>query len=150
MATQDIPERVTQRVLSRVRREGTCIVSTYSRGSHGYAQVGWTEPGAKRSTMALCHRVVWIAAHGPIPEGMHVDHICRNRPCINIDHLQLLTHAENSAQGGATIRERFTHCKRGHDIAVYGKQNATQRYCGECARLRYHWRKAATTAERVQ
>lgn len=148
MATQDIPEVVTQRVLFRVKREGTCIVSTYSRGSHGYAQVGWTEPGAKRSTMALCHRVVWIAAHGRIPEGMHVDHICRNRPCINIDHLQLLTHAENSAQGGATMRERYTHCKRGHDMAVYGMVAGDRRYCGECTRIRYRLRKLAEDGAR--
>ena len=137
MATQDIPERVTERVLSRVDREGTCIVSTYSRGSHGYAQVGWQDRGER--VVTLCHRVAWIAAHGRIPDGMHVDHICRNRPCINIDHLQLLTHAENSAQGGPTRSAKQTHCKRGHAFDEHGVvDNRGSRKCLTCQRLRYH------------
>lgn len=43
------------------------------------------------------HRVVWVEAHGPIPEGSEVRHRCDNPPCIRLDHLILGTHAENMA-----------------------------------------------------
>ena len=41
------------------------------------------------------HGVKWIETNGPIPDGMKVDHMCWNKRCINIDHLRLVTQAEN-------------------------------------------------------
>jgi hypothetical protein len=43
----------------------------------------------------LVHRLVWEQAHGPIPEGMVVMHICDNPPCYNLEHLRLGTQDEN-------------------------------------------------------
>lgn len=93
-----IPDRVAIRALSRWTLEAPtgCHVSTYSTGSHGYAQLGWQEPGAKRSTMTLAHRAAWAAVHGQIPEGMTIDHLCKNRRCVNVEHLRLLTNYENA------------------------------------------------------
>lgn len=144
MGPTTIPARVAARVLSRVEADGECIVSTYSLGSHGYAQVGWHEDGQR--TVTVCHRVAWIAANGPIPVGMVVDHICRNRRCLRLDHLQLLTHEQNCAQGGPVMRARPT-CKRGHDLATtatVGPDN--RRHCRACARERHHERKNKTMA----
>jgi hypothetical protein len=47
------------------------------------------------------HRVAYEAAHGPIPEGMHLDHLCRNRACSNPGHLDVVTYQENIARGAA-------------------------------------------------
>lgn len=93
-----IPERVAQRALSRYTLDvGGCHVSTYSTASHGYAQIGWQEPGAKRSTVTLCHRAAWVATTGEqIHSGMTVDHTCKNRRCVNPDHLRLLSNFENA------------------------------------------------------
>lgn len=89
------PQRVVERVLSKVEIDPVtgCHISTYSTGSHGYAQVGWHVDGVR--TMTLAHRVAWIAEHGAIPEGMTVDHTCKRRQCVNVAHLRLLTNHEN-------------------------------------------------------
>lgn len=55
----------------------------------GYGRI-WVDGTAKR-----VHRVVWELTHGPIPDGMTVDHLCRIRSCCNVEHLELVTQAEN-------------------------------------------------------
>ncbi|WP_163365782.1 HNH endonuclease signature motif containing protein, partial [Enterobacter asburiae] len=48
------------------------------------------------------HRFVWESVNGPVPDGMDVDHICRNRLCCNINHLRLASRSENNQNlGGA-------------------------------------------------
>lgn len=56
-----------------------------------------------RAALTMFHRVVWECNRGPIPKGYEVDHICRNRACQNIDHLQLLNISEHKAK---TNKER--------------------------------------------
>lgn len=50
----------------------------------------------------LLYRHNWIEKNGPVPEGMELDHLCRNRWCINPDHLEPVTHAENVRRGANT------------------------------------------------
>lgn len=45
------------------------------------------------------HRVVYIKLHGPLPRGMHVDHLCRVRSCVNPEHLEAVPAAENTRRG---------------------------------------------------
>lgn len=65
----------------------------------------------------LAHRLVWEDAHGPIPDGLTIDHRCRARACVNVDHLELVTIAENNRRkkiaGGLSIGGQ---CIDGHDI----------------------------------
>src|SRR6266496_5724441 len=91
-----IPKRVFERLLINVTVVGGCLMSNYSTGSHGYAQIGWYERGKTR--MVLAHRAAWVAAHGPIPSGMTVDHVCKNRRCIRIEHLRLLSKDRKSTR----------------------------------------------------
>ena len=44
----------------------------------------------------LAHRYAWERANGPIPSGMHVDHLCWNRTCVKVEHLRLVTQAQNN------------------------------------------------------
>lgn len=56
---------------------------------NGYGQFWW---GGKKQ---MAHRYSWEQVHGPISKGMQLDHLCRNRRCVNPDHLQLVTQHEN-------------------------------------------------------
>lgn len=80
--------------LSRVEPDG-CVVCTKSHNGDGYRQIRIDVGRGARQ--ALAHRVAYEIAHGPIPAGMVVDHVCRNRACINVAHLRCVTQAENVA-----------------------------------------------------
>lgn len=74
---------------ARTRSDGDCIVWTGSLDGAGYGQLRIGD----RLTKA--HRYAWEAAHGPIPEGLYVDHTCWNKACVAVPHLRLATHGEN-------------------------------------------------------
>ena len=86
------------------------------------------------------HRVAWQHLVGPIPDGHHMDHLCRNHGCVNPDHLEPVTHSENIRRGSVASRNRNkTHCKRGHP---YDDENTRWyrggRNCQACAAM---WRR---------
>lgn len=74
------------------------------------------------------HRLVWIIEHGDIGE-QSVDHICRNRRCINLAHLQAVSDQENNR-----LRQRRRHggkCDAGHDFVLV-PGSATRHHCPTC------------------
>lgn len=92
----------------------------------------------------LAHRWSWEAANGAIPEGLVLDHLCRNRRCVNPDHLEPVTAPENTLRGPGSV----THCVRGHALPERDV-NGSRGRCKECARI--VWRAwAATEAGRAK
>src|ERR1700743_2238118 len=63
----------------------------------------------------LAHRILYEMVIGPIPAGLELDHICRNRSCVRPDHVEPVTHAENMRR--AAVTSQWTHCSRGHRLA---------------------------------
>lgn len=77
------------------------------------------------------HRVGYQLLVGPIPEGLTLDHLCRNRGCVNPEHLEPVTLKVNHERGA---RAQQTHCKRGHEFTpentyVSAKNCRTCRRC---------------------
>lgn len=134
MSAQNPPERVVERVLTKVvTGPRGCHISTYSTASHGYAQVGWNEDGGRYVT--LCHRVIWIWFRGPIPKGMTVDHMCKNRRCVRLMHLRLIPNLENARRTSGRDWD-LGQCVNGHSDAEYWRPAGATRkkgYCSACA-----------------
>ena len=91
------------------------------------------------------HRVSWWLACGDIPDGMELDHLCRNKRCVRPEHLQPVSHLENTLRGDnfIAIEKRATHCKHGHEFTpentrIHYWGTKTMRACRECSRLRWY------------
>lgn len=59
------------------------------------------------------HRLVYTYLVGPIPEGLELDHLCRNRACCNPRHVEPVTHTENVRRGN---RKNHGFCQKGHEL----------------------------------
>lgn len=99
-------------------------------GSLSWYGYGWIWDG-KRNTHA--HRVSYELYRGQIPGGLHLDHLCRVRCCVNPAHLEAVTSAENTSRGLLGGR---SHCKRGHEFteanSIRRPSRPNERACRQC------------------
>lgn len=112
-----------------------CWLWDGSRDSKGYGQ--YRDPETNRNLRA--HRVCYEFNVGPIPDGMELDHKCRNRACVNPDHLEPVSHHVNTLRGigPSAVNAVKTHCPKGHK---YGTDRTRinpngSRHCRECDRI---------------
>ena len=125
-----IPPAVASRAATRCEvADDGCWLSTYSTGSHGYAQIGW-QTGAERFGVTA-HRAAWVFWTGEqIPAGMTIDHTCHNRQCVNPDHLRMLPNFEN-ARRTAGRDWPIGECINGHPNSALVAMGGRLR-CGLC------------------
>ena len=83
---------------------------------YGYGRVWRSEFEKLFHSSQLAHRVVYELEGYTIPEGMELDHLCRNPNCVNPDHLEPVTHRTNVRRGNSPIGKHHlkTHCAHGH------------------------------------
>jgi hypothetical protein len=136
------PRPLEDRLWPRVTPAGFCWEWEGAHAASGYGVIN-LGPRLDRT-----HRVVYEMLVGPIPEGLHMDHLCRNRGCCNPDHLDPVTPRENMIRGMAPshITARTGVCRRGHTMAdAYTRPDTGARTCRTCLTERSRRRRNATS-----
>jgi len=130
-----LPQRIEEKI--EYDTNGGCwLWNAGVSGSNG--SYGQTSEGKARHKVPA-HVLVWEKTHGPIPAGLEFDHLCRVRLCVNPDHLEPVTHAENVRRG---LSGPKSVCSRGHE-------KEPGRGCKKCAATRARQARAAKRKPKV-
>jgi hypothetical protein len=118
----------------RVTKTTDCWLWSAATTGAGYGAV-WMD-----GRLRLAHKVAWEDENGPVPDGMELDHECRNTRCVRPSHLEPVTHQVNVQRGRAGERQSSkTRCSKGHELTpantyVYPAtaKRAARRECRAC------------------
>lgn len=128
-----------------------CWVWTSRKDRGGYGKVKLD--GRTRTA----HAVFYECLVGPVPSGLELDHLCRNRGCVNPAHLEPVSRKENVLRGAspAAANARKTHCPRGHaftpentEVRTVGQSSRNCRTCKRAKDMERYWKKRGVVAER--
>ena len=127
------PQGWAQKLLANSREmpngciEWTGPIDPRPRPKGGYGRFKIVIDGKRRETGA--HRAAWLVWCGDIPGDLMPDHLCRNSPCINVKHMELVTNAVNGQRGDHSGKKGHSGRRRG---ALYpqgcGKHGLTDGY----------------------
>lgn len=136
-------KRLPESVRAHVALAGECWLWT-AASSRGY---GYLSFGGQRWR---AHRFAYEHLVGPVPDGLVLDHLCRNTLCLNPAHLEPVTQRENLRRGESPvgINAQRTHCSQGHEFTPENimQHGGDGRRCRECARTRTRaWKRRKST-----
>lgn len=122
-----------------------CWIWTGAVATNGYGAIR-----VNRKTRRA-HRIAYEALVGPVPSGLDLDHLCRNRACVNPKHLEPATRSINCSRGecGKIQGDRQkakTHCVNGHpysgdNLIVRGDGSRACKQCRNASFKRWYWSK---------
>ena len=132
-------DEAIRRLASRSVAVDGCVVWSGYVSDDGYGYITF-----KGSTITT-HKLAFESVVGPVPDGLEIDHLCRNRACWNPDHLEAVTHQENMRRAAQHWNRRRETCPRGHELVeenLYEYRGA--RACRACRRdaRRRHYRRS--------
>jgi hypothetical protein len=111
------------------------------RDGKGYGRFSlqYGEKGHRKNREVRAHRYQYEMLVGPIPDGLEIDHGCKNTLCVNPSHLEPVTHRVNVLRGDSppAAGARKTHCPKGHPYSGENlhRERGGARKCRACGRL---------------
>lgn len=137
-----------EKILKMGKKSGDCIIWTGGLNTRGYGVVHYNDKSK------LAHRLIYEEIVGKIPQGLVLDHLCRNRACINPSHLEIVTNKENILRGVgiAAVNSKKTHCINGHELKGSNlriKKGRIGRICRKCNAAYFNkwYRKSSKTVK---
>lgn len=126
-----------ERLMRHVQPEPNsgCLLWTGAKYKNGYGHVYFGLVDGKKTWMSAA-RAMWTAVKGPLPRHLEPDHTCRVRLCVNVAHLEPVTHAENRRRSRGYRHAdifKITNCKRGHQN-WRSTPDGKRRVCRVCQR----------------
>ncbi len=128
-------EKAKTKLLSKIKVVNNCWVFTGDM-SFGYGRTWY------KNKHIQAHRLSYLLFNGELNSRLVIDHLCRNKACVNPEHLEQVTQKENVYRGFAptAINARKTHCIHGHSLSGYNLiiREKEYRQCRKCKNIWMH------------